>query len=85
MGEVYNQIMDYVNGLAELPIIDPALTEAERKAIVEETVRANYVASYIAAVQFMDAMVGKVMTALNEHPEIAENTIIIFTSDNGFR
>jgi len=84
MGEVYNQIMDYVNGLAELPIIDPALTEAERKAIVEETVRANYVASYIAAVQFMDAMVGKVMTALNEHPEIAENTIIIFTSDNGF-
>ncbi len=84
VGDVYNQINDYTYGLAELPEINADLSEAERNAIVQETIRANYVSSYIAAVNFMDAMVGKVLDAINEHPELASNTIIIFTSDNGY-
>ena len=84
VGDVFDQIENYSNSLPYLPTIDSALTDEERLFIVEETVRANYVASYIAAVQFMDAMVGKVLDALNAHPELAANTVVVFTSDHGY-
>lgn len=38
---------------------------------------------YYASVAFMDAQVGKVMTALND-AGIADRTIVIFTSDHGY-
>ena len=48
-------------------------TEQEKKAV----------AAYYASVSFMDAQVGKVLTALREEG-LEENTIVIFTSDHGF-
>jgi len=39
-------------------------------------------AVYAAMVEAMDAAVGKVLTALDEHG-VADNTLVIFTSDNG--
>jgi len=39
-------------------------------------------ASYGAMVRSLDTAVGKLMTALREH-ELIENTIVVFTSDNG--
>ena len=39
-------------------------------------------AVYAAMVETMDAAVGKVLAALDEHG-VAENTLVIFTSDNG--
>jgi iduronate 2-sulfatase len=41
------------------------------------------VGAYYASVAYMDAMVGKVMTALEETGQ-RENTIVIFTSDHGY-
>lgn len=83
-GDIYNTITDYTNSLPYIPEICPGLTEEERIAITQETIRANYVAAYIAAVQFVDAMIGKVMDELAEHPELADNTVIILTSDHGY-
>ncbi len=83
-GSVYDQINDYVDGLATLPVIDILLTDDDRKAILKETAKANYQMNYIAAVQYIDAQVGRVLNALNEHPEVKENTIIILISDNGY-
>jgi len=82
--EIYEMLLDYVDAMPWLPEIDPTLTDAERTAILYETMKANYVSAYIAAVQFADSMVGKVMDALYQHPELAENTIVIFTSDHGY-
>ena len=47
--------------------------EQEKKAI----------AAYYASVSYMDAQVGKVLNTLKEEG-LAENTIVIFTSDHGF-
>lgn len=41
------------------------------------------VAAYYAAVSYMDAQVGKVLRALEEEG-LADNTIVIFTSDHGY-
>jgi iduronate 2-sulfatase len=41
------------------------------------------VGGYYASVAFMDAQVGKVMSALNK-AGLADNTIVIFTSDHGY-
>ena len=48
-------------------------TEQEKKAV----------AAYYASVAFMDAQVGKVLDTLREEG-LADNTIVIFTSDHGF-
>ncbi|MEO1011461.1 MAG: sulfatase [Bacteroidota bacterium] len=47
--------------------------EQERKAI----------AAYYSSVSYMDAQLGKVLKTLNEEG-LADNTIVIFTSDHGF-
>lgn len=39
--------------------------------------------AYSAATSFMDAQVGRVLTALNEL-DLADDTIVVFTSDHGF-
>lgn len=83
-GKVYDQITDYVDALSPLPEIEAGLTDAQREAILFESVNANYNINYIAAVQFIDAQIGRVMDALNAHPELKENTIIILISDNGY-
>lgn len=48
-------------------------TEQEKKAV----------AAYYASVAYMDAQVGKILNALEEEG-LADNTIVIFTSDHGF-
>jgi len=83
-GKVYDQITDYVAGLSPLPEIEAGLSDAQREAILFESVNANYNINYIAAVQFIDAQIGRVLDALNEHPELKENTIVILISDNGY-
>jgi arylsulfatase A-like enzyme len=42
----------------------------------------GWILAYLACTAFVDDQFGKIMTALNESP-YADNTIIIFTSDNG--
>lgn len=83
-GSVYDQINTYVDGISPLPVIDALLTDADRKAILTETAKANYQMNYIAAIQYIDAQIGRVMEALNAHPEIKENTVIVLLSDNGY-
>ncbi len=39
--------------------------------------------AYYASISFMDAQVGRVMKALDDHG-LADNTIIVFTSDHGY-
>lgn len=77
-------ITDYSNDLPYLPEIDPALNDSLRLEIVEESKRANAIMAYMAAIQNIDFQVGRLLDHLESHPEMYENTIIIFVSDNGF-
>ena len=45
--------------------------------------RRAVIGSYYASVSYVDALVGKIMTALTEQG-LFDNTIVIFTSDHGF-
>lgn len=38
---------------------------------------------YYALTEWVDNEIGKVLAAIRKHPEIAENTVIIYTSDHG--
>jgi len=83
-GDVYNEINNYANNLNTLPEIDPLLSDNDRRFLIGEVTQANYQINYISAVQFIDAQIGRVMNALNAHPELKENTVIIILSDNGY-
>jgi len=70
--------------LPTLPEVAPMLTEEDRINLLQWSKRANAIISYIAAIQFIDAQFGKIYTTLLSHPEIMNNTIIIFIGDNGY-
>ena len=81
---LYQQFIDWGEDLSPLPVISDTLTDEERHFMLEESKRANAVMSYIAAVQYVDDQVGRLVATLDAHPEIASNTIVIFISDHGF-
>ncbi|MEW6997843.1 sulfatase [Colwelliaceae bacterium BS250] len=45
----------------------------------------HFLQAYLACIAFMDEQVGKVMTALEENPELNKNTMVVFTSDHGWQ
>ncbi|MBC8172811.1 MAG: sulfatase-like hydrolase/transferase [Chitinophagales bacterium] len=79
----YEQMLSYVDDLPYLPEIN-GITSAEQLFVLQETVRSNYLIAYYAAVQYVDAQIGRVMETLNDHPDLKENTIIVFMSDHGY-
>ncbi len=80
----HNAFRNYPDGLEELPEIDPYLNNSERSKIVSESMRANAVMAYMAAVQFADYEIGRFLDELESHPEIYNNTVIIFVADHGY-
>ncbi len=75
---------DELNHIDPLPEIDPLLSDDARESIMESTIEANGVMAYIAAIQFLDAQVARLIDSLSAFPEIYSNTIIIAASDHGF-
>lgn len=44
----------------------------------------RYMRNYLGSAQGVDRSVGQILDWLDEHPEIAENTIVVYSSDQGF-
>ena len=82
-GDQASTFDEWPDSIDPKPIIDPAFTEAERNFAISESMRANAVTAYLAGVRFADYQIGRVLDAL-EDLGIADNTIIIFTSDHGY-
>lgn len=78
------QFDDYGASLPTLPEIAPGLSDSERIEIINETERANAIMAYLAGIKFLDYELGRFFTALQSHPEIYNNSVIIITSDHGF-
>lgn len=59
------------------------LKEGYHKLIVEKNLWKDAVRAYLANVAFCDAMLGRIIDAVEKGPN-AKNTIIVFTSDHGW-
>lgn len=64
-----------INDLPMMPSTEWAIESGEWKNIIQ---------AYLACVSFVDYQVGRVMKAL-ENSEFADNTVIVFWSDHGYR
>jgi arylsulfatase A-like enzyme len=74
------------NDLDDIPKVGQqfaAARRAEHERIVKEGKWRDAVRAYLAAISFADAMVGRVIRAL-DRSEHAKNTILVFWSDNGW-
>lgn len=80
------QTMPVVQGVqedqAELPAAALASYKKEQDKLTDD-LRRQCRQAYYASISFMDAQVGKVLSAL-ERLGLAENTIVVFTSDHGY-
>lgn len=69
---------------ATLP--EPALSSIRRKkeqVNLEDKLAREAIQSYYASITFADAQVGRILDALEENG-LAENTVVLFTSDHGY-
>lgn len=80
------QEMPLVEGVmddqADIPPAGLASSKKEQDEMTDE-LRRQCVQAYYASISFMDAQVGRVVDAL-DRLGLAENTIIVFTSDHGY-
>lgn len=82
--ETENSFSDYIDSLPYLPEIDPLLSDEDRIEILMEAKRANAIMAYMAAIQFIDAQIGRFINNVKLYPEIYANTVFIIVGDNGF-
>ncbi|MEZ5401075.1 MAG: sulfatase [Bryobacteraceae bacterium] len=74
------------NDLDDIPAVGQqfaAFRRAEHERIVKEGKWRDAVQSYLASISFADALVGRMIRALDRSPQ-ARNTILVFWSDNGW-
>jgi arylsulfatase A-like enzyme len=81
---VYFEIENDIDEFQPLPYFNAAFSEEDRRAAAAQTINANFVSTYVAAVKFIDAQVGRLLDTLALYPEIANNTIIVLVGDHGY-
>ena len=85
IGGIEDSVETYFDPLDSVyPWMQDSVSEDERLAILQESLRANMVMAYIAAVRFADAQIGRLYQNLKHNPDVLNNTIIVILSDNGF-
>jgi choline-sulfatase len=67
---------------ADLPPAALGSYKREQDKLTDD-LRRQALQAYYASISFMDAQVGRVVAALDKH-KLADNTIIVFTSDHGY-
>ena len=74
------------NDLDDLPVVAKefaAFRRSEHERIVKEGKWKDAVRAYLACITFADAMVGRVIEAI-DNSKYADNTVLVFWSDNGW-
>jgi arylsulfatase A-like enzyme len=66
------------------PVIEPGLDSAGVIEAITRSRMADCAAAYLASISFVDAQIGRIMDELDTHPELKDNTIIMFISDHGY-
>jgi len=76
------------NDLDDIPIAGRNVAFTEEKdyqGMIEEAGEwPRVVRGYLAATTFVDAQIGRFLDALDQVPEVKENTIVVFLGDHGY-
>lgn len=82
------ELNGYIDSMVELakgiPSLAALYSGSELNEIITRTFFAHYAMNYMAAVQYIDHQIGRVMDGLEAHPELANNTIVLLVSDHGY-
>jgi len=78
-GKALNKWYTFGNKRGEVVYLDKSLTPEENRNLKYQT----YIKDYLACIRSVDDNVGRVLDYLDEKG-LAENTIVIYTSDQGF-
>lgn len=79
-----NTFNEFVADLDPPPVIDESLTDSMRTYVLQQSIRANAIMGYMAAIKFADAQLGRFMEVLKTYPDIYNNCVIIALGDHGF-
>lgn len=82
-GDQHGKFYGWADSLDPQPTVAPGLSDAERLYIISEAKRQNAVNAYLAAVEYADYQIGRVLDQI-ENSGLANNTVIIFFSDHGY-
>mgnify|MGYP000013419313 CR=1 FL=1 len=81
---MFNVIADEVADFDPKPDFGGGYTDEQVNTILDKSIRSNNVLSYLAATHFLDAQINRFLDSLSNYPEIYNNSILIFVSDNGY-
>ncbi len=84
MGSPVYIMENYLASIGDLPLINDSLTIIENFNLQLEYQKANYVMGYLAAINYLDHQIGRLIDSLSAYPDILNNTYIILTSDHGY-
>ena len=80
----FNYFKDYPNTLIPAPIVEPGISDSLRDIILSTSFEANSLIAYLASIRYADEQIGRLLDALENEPELFENTIILLFSDHGY-
>lgn len=76
--------VEWGEALSPVPEVHPDFSDSLSLDILTWSMRANSIISYIAAVKYIDAQIGRLLDSLESYPEVYNNSVIILVSDNGY-
>jgi len=80
----YNLIASEIESFDPLPSFGGGYNDEEKTNILDKSIRSNNILSYLAATRFLDFQINRFLDSLSQYPEIYNNSIIVFVSDNGY-
>lgn len=61
-----------------------SVTRKKEQRDLDSQLAKKAIQAYYASITFADAQLGKILSSLKKHPKLADNTVIVFTSDHGY-
>ena len=81
---VHNDFETWADSISLILSISDTLDTEQSANVLMKSKLANATMAYLAAVKFVDEQLGRFWDALNTHPELLNNSVIIISSDHGF-
>lgn len=77
---IQDKMSDYISDF----LTGAGLSDSEREAALNASIRANAAMAYLASIKHVDTQISRLLDTLKQHPALLSNTIIVLISDHGF-